>query len=682
LEASVDREAIERQINDIADRHEAPKGDQVPADLHDRDGHMLTTKDGFAVAGRILVEDVAEGSKSPANRVVLAVGAPLLMVCVLGQMATGWLWPWFILMALWAFALERPAGIVGGLLWAYQCLTTTIFLNGWTAILAGFGYAFVLAVWPAVLAWYDINQRRKKLAEQVKEQPILPENKPLFEARKRQAENAARDKSPFIQLGKAVGHLHERNADPLAPDKNMAMGLTASDLSTHLAIIGGTGSGKTSGCFRPMLQEWTEASAGGLLVMDGKGQLPAELTSLPDYELVTPDTSTLALIEGLTPEDVADVIVTLSGADDEGKKEPIWDQQAEKLLRNSGLLLEAANKRAPERFPWTLAGIAKTANDLDYRKEMGAVIAEQRESNPIEDLERDAGLYFKLEFDKQPENFRGSVVGTMNAWLAPILGHRDLRPWCHAEKGVDLAKVFNGARIGLCVPRYRYGSAGSAITEMCKIRIYRAAQRRGDKWKNMEGQTSCLLAIDEAQEVLGDADLDMAPVARSLGVYLAMGFQAVEQIHEKFGNSGGDALLAQFLSVVAFKSSPRTQAWLSARMGETKKIKAAVKAQAYSFQHAILQRGTDPVYDTGNLDFDGRRPTLLVHEQVQHVKSAVSSLLGGHGEIYRVQGESEPLVDAASIGDHLSVPFRTFAMLNRAGVQRRDFMDVEPIFGD
>ncbi|WP_201035762.1 hypothetical protein, partial [Salmonella enterica] len=63
----------------------------------------------------------------------------------------------------------------------------------------------------------------------------------------------------------------------MAPDPAARVALSAADLSTGLLVLGGTGSGNTSGVVRPAISQRWLHNCGGLLLMDGKGQLPAEL---------------------------------------------------------------------------------------------------------------------------------------------------------------------------------------------------------------------------------------------------------------------------------------------------------------------------------------------------------------------------------------------------------------------
>jgi len=95
----------------------------------------------------------------------------------------------------------------------------------------------------------------------------------------------------------------------------MPFGLSVGDLSTHMLVLGQTGTGKTAAVIRPVVWQWQEAKAGGLLVLDGKGQLPKELAGLPGYQVISPESSNFNAIQNLQPDEVADTLFQLFSSD-------------------------------------------------------------------------------------------------------------------------------------------------------------------------------------------------------------------------------------------------------------------------------------------------------------------------------------------------------------------------------
>jgi len=595
--------------------------DEVPADLRDREGLLTTTAEGYAVSGRLTSEDVMFGTDSPSALVWYgaagtAVGALSWFPVCFFAAGKGWLFISFLIafgVALFAQSKRHMLGMLAYWLVASNIalLPTINFANNFAApayhrpapivsTLTFLAIMLPVAFAPQFMVLAASWIRRSKLMESTLAGGIMTNVSQVIEqARIKQIERAMTDDSAFIDLGAATGLLRKQG-DNYAPDRNMPMGLTLSDLLTHFLILGGTGSGKTSSMFRPLLLKWSTARAGGMLVLDGKGQLAAEMADLPNYELISPETTQLSLVQGLTPEDITEAIVTTQAGDEE--KDPTWRQQGEKLLRMAGIMLEGAIERNPVADPdvcWSLYNIERAVNSERYRAKLAGIIAASKA--PLTPVLRLAGAYFNGSYADMPMKFKASVVETVNAWIAPITGHRELFHWVEASEGVEIEKALNGRCFGLALPAFRYGSAGVAITALVKLRLYRAAQRRGDNWQGKEGQTSCLLAIDEAQEVLSQQDLDVAPIARSLGIAITIGTQSVEQVYDKFGNeNSGNALLAQFRSFVCFDSSAGTLEYVKNRLGDAYLMMPQYQAYTPDYAASLEQFSSSPMFDPHN----------------------------------------------------------------------------------
>lgn len=666
----IDGRALEtdafQQTQEITRRPEVPYSPELPFDLQDVQGNFLVTIDGHNTSGRVAIRDIISGAMSPALFPVF-LGAGSVYITLL-----------FCSVFFRAPALAWVALVVQVLAWG---LYSPIFAAIAALLLAGlhvspgFNSAALLGLLVAVMPWAlfmwerftrnrELNRQGASVTETALQQLRIGKK-----ARKAQAENAARDTSHFFPLGKATGYLASKG-DFLAPDEGQEMGLTAADLSTHMIVLGATGSGKTSSIFRPLAKKWAAASAGGLFVADGKGQLPLDLAgSIEGYTVIMPENSTLAVIEGLTPEDVTDAIVSTQGKDE---TQPVFKQQGERLLRFSGILLEYLAAQMPEKYQWTLANILKIVAENDFRNKVLADISGLAERTP---LILEAGTYFVDEFANQPERFQGSIIGTVVGWFSPLVGHRDLKAWTTAAHGEDVTAVLQGARLGLCLPSFRYGSAGAAITAMVKLRIYRAAQRRGDGWKKAEGQTGCLFLMDEAQEVLTPVDLDMAPVARSLGIYLCIGTQTVEQIEEKFGKAGSFALLAQLRSVVAFYSSPGTMEYIKTRTGKAYVHMTTSRRKNLDYRAGLKSAAASPAWDFNNPDrfaFSIGRQSIL---------DVGKGILGGAQNLPEITVQEDFLLPEQLTNLVLSIPFHAFVSVQRGGVPRRDFVEMSPDFG-
>lgn len=375
---------------------------------------------------------------------------------------------------------------------------------------------------------------------------------------------AKQDPTPFFELGRSTGFLRDRY-DMFAPSEaGMPVGLTFNDLSTHLIVLGGTGAGKTSGTIRPLIRQWMDASQGGLLALDGKGQLPAEIED-PDYQLIDPATITINPIEGLSPDDVADTLLDLADDSDSSQADPYWANAAAKLVRSAAHAALALQEK--DAGAYTLAQIYRLTATESGREKASEVITDK-------DLESFSGArrrgieYLLLEFPKLPEKQRGSIEGIAGLWLSQITDNEKLETWAEAETGFAIEAVTEGARVGVLLPESRYGKAGALVAGLLKKRVYEAIKRRGDDWQNTPGQKPVLVVIDEIQELLTGDETSMLPVARSLGLYAAFATQNVDGIINKLGENAGYQLLGNLRSMVAYQvQTKKTIEYISERMG-------------------------------------------------------------------------------------------------------------------
>lgn len=717
---------------------------RLPEDLRDKDGLLLETADGFAVAGRILPDEVAVGS-NPVPAIMLgtwlgflAVMAPLYILCVgyamtgplpqakegivamlmqhvLGGVAGGlemlsggkiggdapkMAEMWFVSQAWWAFWALWGASLYYG-----KRLHVTSFLVGVSSLMActklgmsPISVSMAAGVLMAAVQYgMDIYARGDRVEQLAQHCRITPMPRFGQRARQKQNENALRQAdSPFLMIGEALGTFRKERGDRLAPDAGKPMGLSLDDMSMHMMLFGSTGSGKTAGFFRPAISKFVDlvGKTCGVVVMDGKGVLPAELAgSIPDMQLIDPSTAELALFQGLLPEDVVDALSNTSGSDSK-KEAPIWKQSGEMLLLQTGLLLHAACRLDQQKFGWSLYNLYRAVNDEGYLKEiMDALKVEydalhaseaiyEPENFARNQLVQDATSYFLNTFWKEEERFRSNVKSTVNGWMNPLLQHRDLRKWVRNTSGFDITCVFRGGRIGFNLPEFKYKSAGPAITALCKLRLYRHAQQRGDGWRQA-GETACAMWMDEAQEILTGAELQIAPIARSLGIMLIVSTQTYDQLVVKFSADTATALLGQFTSIMSFKSSPATYDYVQSRLGEIMGAKRKKDEEFLPPDYTAHVNSTlhSPHYDSNNPHFARRHKRIAVK-----AAGAITSVIKqawDEKEVTSIQGkdiDKTPTVELYELQDVLAEPFVAVASFNRAGAPRRDFIRVEPKF--
>ncbi len=509
-------------------------------------------------------------------------------------------------------------------------------------------------------------------------------------ARTEQVKNAKADTSPFIKLGKSTGLLAQRR-DPLAPtESGLDVGLTVNDLSTHIGVLGASGTGKTYNVVRPITTQWLDNDYGGCLVLDGKGALPLEFTENPNYFLISPNHGSFNPIEGMKPDAVADVLTDIFDGDSTG--DPIWADSARLMLRMSAIViheLETTAYNLPEIQRFCLIG-------HDERK---AIIMELVSSSAGGKRIEAAMHYWLVEYPDMPEKTAGSIVNMVRTWLGNILLHESLGEWVETEKSqtsVTIEDCLTGAKIGLLLPESEFGIGGVAISALCMRRLYDAVKKRGDNWKKQDGQKAVLLSADEVQNLLTKADVETTPVARSLGLYLMFATQNVDGLYKRLDKDGALQLLGNLASMVVFP--PRTA---DSNKYVEERFNKVWRTTTLNFQglpdsradFGLRDSGADKVTQSIGLFRESRAasPRLSYNVNLWHrnyIAKARSSLdelvspstdeeVGAMGSYSKptLQFELVSLVDANEIDMLLAQPATALVVLNRGRIARRDVID-------
>lgn len=536
------RQLAEAEVAAIG-RHELPAN--TPPDLRDERPHWLAAASGNRISARLLPTDVTCGRMSPVTIVIWLL--PLLYLSGDLSRLPGWGW--------------------GGVVFWIAAFVTTLVL------------VMRITRWPAHFQgalYYGDSE-------------VALHTKRALARRTQQAERAARDTSPIWPVGESTGQV----SGIAGADRGRQLGLSADDLATHLMCFGATGAGKTSGVLRPLAQWWSGVTdrQRGLLVLDGKGDLPREFDGrLPGFRLLVPGRDPVNLLAELEPHDIV-LALTQPGAKD---AEDFWIRSAGDLLYHASVIAEACAKHQLARYD--LATIARIMADSKHRAGLCASLVPTL-TDDQRVLTR-ALQFFSAGWNPETNNTQAGVLSTAQSWVTPMLRHPALLEWAAPTSANDghfiaVADVLRGARYGLDCPEYRYGEAAAPVTALLRAQVYRAAKRRGSTGTWSAADTPCLVLVDEAALAMGPMEQAILPVARSLGVSFAAALQNIEQLEERFGGPGARALADQFRSLVALSSSVPTQEYLRLRAG-TGVIREGSPIPAPAYDSAIQREATSP----------------------------------------------------------------------------------------
>lgn len=686
----------------------------VPGDLADRPRVLVADAEGRAVAGQVLATDLeysavrAEWVRSRSTLFVLGLAmlSPVLAVWA----AWAAVLTYYAVQAVNAeplqpqqqqdqkpdlWAMVKWVG-VPVLLWLGMSVGVPDYLSGVLPVTAQLAqWAFVLVVWFVALRKVlrtpaPLNMRALMLEQAVREsgsELLIDKAGPahfveLENARRAQLANARKDRSPFVQLGTSTGLLAQRR-DPLAPtEPGLPVGLSVSDLSTHLGVLGASGTGKTSGVIRPLTKAWLAADLGGLLVLDGKGALPLELNGLhTDYRLISPAHGRFNPIAGMKPDAVADVLADVLNADSSGDR--YWADSARLMLRMAAIVIAAHPS-----LPYTIGELQRFC--VASHQEREGSLSELADRAMTDGRLAAALNYWIVEYPLMPEKTSGSIANMVRTWLGNICLHERLGPWTDtAESDARIEDAMRGAKLGMLLPESEFGIGGVAISALCMRRLYDGCKLRGDNWRSLDGHTAVLLAADEVQNLLTKADLETVPVARSLGLHLMFATQNVDGLYKRLDKDGAVQLLGNLASIVALP--PRTDdsnAYVAKRAGN---IWRATTQSYYGLPDAAADLG---LY--GNSGVDRTMQGVALHRQSRIGSPRLSYAINLWHRAWAPKAmawlddlatpdntdqmtpkptlsfDLAPLVTPDELDTLLARPGTALAIFNRGRVQRRD----------
>ena len=244
------------EAKSLGGRHDIPHSPKIPSDLQDSEGSWQLTKEGYPITGRILSHELTVGSTSPMVPAYLAGWvfiAPLLAVFpMVGKCLA-------LAYVLGLFGYIGTTSTLAMLFFVLAPATAIAFIPAGVNAVMPMSPAFIVGLIPALLPfahWFVGNKTRAMALlamGKLHNGAVLGAPKTgRSDARWAQALNASKDKAHFIPLGQAKGAF-TRVGDAYAPDEGMELGLTTSDASKHILILGSTGTGKTSSGLRPII---------------------------------------------------------------------------------------------------------------------------------------------------------------------------------------------------------------------------------------------------------------------------------------------------------------------------------------------------------------------------------------------------------------------------------------------
>ena len=761
----------------VCERWDVPRGKDTTDDLRDIQGRYMLTSDGYRVSGLLLDSDMQHGSDSAAMPLLLAMfpilaailplatsafgiaGAVVIVLAIvvvafvctaalglggaLGALVIGAIMPMVGAIAPMAVGglgqfdmstLMKPLLIAGVVLFLFNKNPTFRLLawgGGFLIVLsiADFMFSAMFRIPPGATLWLAAcllpigfvlvrsGTRGLALANQGNTATIAssaPFAATHITARAKQAQNALKDSTTLVQLGKTKG-IFTGKMDPYAPDVGLPFCMSIADMDTHLGVFGSTGTGKTSAVLKPLViqcRRALEKDRVGMVLLDGKGSLPSEFAGMRGYTLVEPGKVSLGLIEGLEPTSVVLAFMQINQPKTESGSGAFFTKAAGEMLRHFAVFLRAlvdveqkleADGGEPRRWHWCVQDLlalgirAQRSNKTISEKMDGyvEVVRNHHAEAKVESTLADAIEYITLNLPGMDAETRANVWETLRGWITPVMSHPELRAWASVERGVSLDEVFTGGAIGVSTPEVKFGVGGSLVQSLVKQRLFSHIRKRASYDWRAAGEMPVMFIVDEAQEIIGTEDRIILPIARSLGAICVYATQNIENYIVRLGGAHEThGFLDCFQSAVCFKSSPATMQWLQTRLGQTMTLVPSAAAGHVAYEQNARTAAEGPMSDPGHANSwlyrmlvrQGAGGTVLAHRKkglLRHASAEdmdIDKLALNTAFIRQAELKLQPLLLDSEYDAFTAEKFVAIAQVQRGGVRRRDVILTDPMF--
>lgn len=397
-----------------------------------------------------------------------------------------------------------------------------------------------------------------------------------------QISNALKDKTPFIEAGKALGNFQDQG-DINAPEAGRTIGFTLQDLFTHLFIFGKSGGGKSRYlryiAYKLFHIEKMSGNKMGYFVLDGKADLPYELAPVLDAIIAPHLVKNLMIFGDLRPEQIVEVILNATNSNGNAGANEIFRKGGAELLYFALLarqkLLEIKNSETKNDAHMKL--ISSISGSTNYIVKLGQMFTEkgtwggfnnQIFEHPLVALlslhpkaHSDKGIakiyeYIDNNQNDEQQKLVQSFFANFMSWLSPLTQNEALYDWADSETSdIDILDVLKGAKYGVALPPEIYGNAGRIITQLLKARLSNALAQRKSDWRKDTTQKQVMLIIDECQDIISDDDVDQSQKGRSRGVSYIFATQHLTNLINKLGSKEkAHALLLSFSGYVMLET--------------------------------------------------------------------------------------------------------------------------------
>ena len=322
----------------------------------------------------------------------------------------------------------------------------------------------------------------------------------------------------------------------------------------------------------------------GMLILCGKGQLPLDAQKEGFLDaVVTPPTvidgksigiEFFNILEGQEPEEFSKILYDIFGADGD----QFFSNAARDLLYQSFVCLKELSLRKPEKYKLTFTRLHKMIHELSRTPVINTEAGETEalpceaildilECSPEAEMPGstiDKMLAFYKKHVDVADVTKSGIVQSVDVWMAAFAQKPKLNKWLDSDKSsINISEILRGLKVGVALNSNDYQQAGEAIQKLVKARIYKEISSRKDRKNDPDfyetgKRARVFVIVDESQDLVTAADVEILPKARSLDMVAVFATQNLENYISKLGKDETNAFMRSFASKVMLRTSAET----------------------------------------------------------------------------------------------------------------------------
>jgi type IV secretory pathway TraG/TraD family ATPase VirD4 len=360
-----------------------------------------------------------------------------------------------------------------------------------------------------------------------------------------------------LWFGISTGVLASRSHNSgMAKNQNITLGLK--DATQNICVLGGIGSGKTTGVILPLLAQLLNQDCGGL-IFDVKGDFKNDVYRLADMcgrnvLTIGPGHQSFNLLSGLAPQVAASFLRSSFSLN--SSSDSFWIDTATNLCQNSLGVLSFFEEH------YTLNGLYQYIFDPEFRMEIEAGLSfesSELDKNQSRLLKSYMGYYDHI-FSHFDEKVKSGVIATIAQSLAHFNQPDLIDSFC--TEGPDMpfiGDVLNGSIFLVDMPLQVWGVSGKVVYTFVKQRFFNVIQNRNTSAET-DKTRPVFFMCDEYQEIVscikeGTSDLNFWDKSRSSNCIGIISAQAFSSFYAAIGNRDlCNAVLQNFRQKIFFRT--------------------------------------------------------------------------------------------------------------------------------